>query len=87
MSPRRESHDVLAGLALVVLGLLLVMSMPGAGALVLALGLVLWIGAYALGVGMLLVAFGRRLLSLGKRQHRDAEVRAHGPLGTAGGAR
>lgn len=78
MSPRRESSNGLAGLVLVVLGLLVV-SMPGAGALVLALGLVLWIGAYALGVGMLLVAFGLRLLSLGKRQHRDAEFRAHGP--------
>jgi hypothetical protein len=86
MSPRRESINGLAGLALVVLNLLLV-SMPGAGALVLGLGLVLWIGAYALGVAMLLVAFGLRLLSLGKRQHRDAKFRAHGPLGTAGGAR
>jgi uncharacterized membrane protein HdeD (DUF308 family) len=51
----------LSGLASIALGVLLVIA-PGAG----ALALVLWIGAYALVFGALLVALGLRLRSYAK---------------------
>jgi uncharacterized membrane protein HdeD (DUF308 family) len=56
----------LSGIASIALGVLLVLA-PGAG----ALALVLWIGAYALVFGALLVALGLRLRSYGK-QHPTA---------------
>jgi len=54
----------LSGLASIVLGILL-MTAPAAGALVL----VLWIGAYALVSGALLVALALRLRSWGRTPH------------------
>jgi uncharacterized membrane protein HdeD (DUF308 family) len=55
---RREWLLALIGLASVALGILLIL-FPGPG----ALALVLWIGAYALVTGVLLVALGLRLRS------------------------
>jgi uncharacterized membrane protein HdeD (DUF308 family) len=56
---------VLSGIASIVLGVLLAM-FPGPG----ALALVLWIGAYALVFGVLLVALGFKLRSWGGRSGR-----------------
>jgi len=62
---------VLSGIASVALGVLL-MVFPGAG----ALGVLLWIGAYAIVSGALLVALSLRLRSLGGTHH--TAMPAHG---------
>jgi uncharacterized membrane protein HdeD (DUF308 family) len=79
---RGEWMLALAGIASIAFGVLLAL-MPGPG----ALALVLWIGAYALIFGILLIALGFRLRSWEKGQSRDVEFGTHGPLGTAGHAR
>jgi uncharacterized membrane protein HdeD (DUF308 family) len=58
---RREWLLLLAGIASIVVGVLLVI-FPGPG----ALALVLWIGAYALVFGALMIAMGIRLRSWGR---------------------
>jgi uncharacterized membrane protein HdeD (DUF308 family) len=62
---------ILAGLCSVVFGVLL-MLMPGAGALVL----VLWIGAYALVFGILLMVLAFKVRRLGKEVLAPAAARA-----------
>jgi uncharacterized membrane protein HdeD (DUF308 family) len=63
---------ILSGILSVALGILLVL-FPGPG----ALALVLWVGAYALVSGILLVVLGVRLRSWG-RSHRTAPRPAYG---------
>jgi uncharacterized membrane protein HdeD (DUF308 family) len=63
-----EWRLVLAGLLGVTLGVILIAA-PGVGALAMAL----WIGVYAIGTGVLLVALGFRLMSWGRRTH-DAKL-------------
>jgi uncharacterized membrane protein HdeD (DUF308 family) len=62
---------IVAGLCSVVFGVLL-MLMPGAGALVL----VLWIGAYALVFGLLLMVLAFKVRRLGKEVLTPATARA-----------
>jgi uncharacterized membrane protein HdeD (DUF308 family) len=64
----REWLLILSGMASVALGVLLVL-FPGPG----ALGLVIWIGAYALIFGALLIALSFRLRSLGRAGYLEAE--------------
>jgi len=68
---KREWLLILAGLCSVVFGVLL-MLMPGPGALVL----VLWIGAYALVVGLLLIVLAFKVRRLGKEVLTPAPARA-----------
>jgi uncharacterized membrane protein HdeD (DUF308 family) len=63
---------VLSGIASLAFGVLL-LAFPGAG----ALGVLLWIGAYAIVSGALLVTLSFRLRSLGGTHHHTA-VSAHG---------
>jgi uncharacterized membrane protein HdeD (DUF308 family) len=68
---KREWLLILAGLCSVVFGVLL-MLMPGPGALVL----VLWIGAYTLVVGLLLIVLAFKVRRLGKEVLTPAAARA-----------
>jgi uncharacterized membrane protein HdeD (DUF308 family) len=68
---KREWLLILAGLCSVVFGVLL-MLMPGPGALVL----VLWIGAYALVVGLLFIVLAFKVRRLGKEVLTPAAARA-----------
>jgi uncharacterized membrane protein HdeD (DUF308 family) len=68
---KREWLLIVAGLCSVVFGVLL-MLMPGPGALVL----VLWIGAYALVVGLLLIVLAFKVRRLGKEVLTPAAARA-----------
>jgi uncharacterized membrane protein HdeD (DUF308 family) len=66
-----EWRLILAGLLAVALGVIL-LAAPGVGALAMAL----WIGVYAIGTGVLLVALGFTLRSWGRRTH-DAKLSTH----------
>jgi uncharacterized membrane protein HdeD (DUF308 family) len=68
---KREWLLIVSGLCSVVFGVLL-MLMPGPGALVL----VLWIGAYALVVGLLLIVLAFKVRRLGKEVLTPAAARA-----------
>jgi uncharacterized membrane protein HdeD (DUF308 family) len=80
---RGEWMLALAGIASIAFGVLLAL-FPGPG----ALALVLWIGAFALVFGVLLIALAVRLRSFGKGHREDVEFGGTpGSLGTAGGVR
>jgi uncharacterized membrane protein HdeD (DUF308 family) len=80
---RGEWKLALAGIASIAFGVLLAL-FPGPG----ALALVLWIGAFALVFGVLLIALAVRLRSFGKGHREDLEFGGTpGSLGTAGGVR